>query len=155
MNRYKQRDEVLAKMGYASYQAYLASPLWAMVRRRLFAICDRCPCGEPATEAHHMSYKRKYLEGRGKYYKYITPVCRKCHESIEFDERGKTPLGWANHRLQDIREDAESRGIKMPYKTRMRRRSAKSRPAETCPDAREPGSHQVPVTQAQAAIDSS
>lgn len=122
VNRYAQRDEVLRQMGYSSYREYLASPLWKKIKARLFKVCDRCPCGAPATEAHHRTYKRRYLEGRGKLHKFVVPVCRSCHQSIEFDGTGKTPLGLANRRLDEIRLAAESKGIHMPYKARVKPR---------------------------------
>ena len=124
MNRYAQRDAVLREMGFANYDEYLRSPLWAKIKRRLLKVCDRCPCGAPATEFHHRSYKRRYLEGRGKVTKFIVPICRRHHEHIEFDELGKTPLGQANRRLDEIRAAAEARGIIMPRKTRLKKKLA-------------------------------
>jgi len=99
VNRYKQRDAVLRDMGYESYDAYLRSPLWKRIRARLLKKCDTCVCGAPATEFHHRSYKRRYLEGRGKIYKFIVPICRQCHAEIEFDDGAKLCLGWANAKL--------------------------------------------------------
>lgn len=120
MNRYAQRDAVLRDMGFASYDEYLASPLWSRIRARLFKVCDVCVCGEAATEVHHMTYKRRYMEGRGKIHKFLIPVCRKCHQRIEFDDQGKTPLGQANRVLTEIRLEAEARGIRAPAKTRLK-----------------------------------
>jgi hypothetical protein len=120
MNRYAQRDSVLKAMGYASYAEYLASPLWQGIRARLLKVCSQCPCGAAATEIHHRTYKRRYMEGRGKVHKFMTPVCRACHQRIEFDGDGKTPLGQANRLLDEIRLEAESRGIRMPRQTRLK-----------------------------------
>ena len=120
MNRYKQRDDVLRSMGFASYAAYLASPLWKRIRARLFKVCDKCVCGAPATQFHHKTYKRKYMKGRGKIHKYIVPLCRECHKAIEFDGSQKKSLGWANNKLDMIRADAESRGIRMPAKAKLK-----------------------------------
>lgn len=125
VSRYQQRDAVLAEMGFPTYLDYLRSPLYRSIRARIFKVCDRCVCGKPATELHHRSYKRRYLEGRGKIHKFITPVCREHHESIEFDEAGKLPLGWANAKLDAIRAEAEARGIVMPHKTRIKRRKSR------------------------------
>lgn len=119
MNRYSQRDAVLRDMGFSSYPDYLASGLWAGIRNRLFEVCSTCVCGNKATQVHHRTYKRRYMEGRGKIHKFLTPVCSACHARIEFDRDGKTPLGVANRRLDEIRVEAESRGIKMPFKTRL------------------------------------
>jgi hypothetical protein len=120
MNRYAQRDAVLREMGFPTYADYLASPLWARIKRRLFKAYGLCVCGAPATEVHHRTYKRRYMEGRGKIYSFLIPICRTCHQRIEFDERGKTALGHANRILDEIQADAESRGI--PQRPRNKRR---------------------------------
>ena len=118
MNRYKQRDEVLSQMGFPSYDDYLRSPLWARIRARVMKSCgELCICGQSATEIHHRSYKRRYMEGRGKVTTFLTAICRKCHHFIEFDEEGKkTPLGLANTRLEKLARDAEDAGIRRPGK---------------------------------------
>lgn len=144
MNRYQQRESVLKSMGFATYADYLQSPLWAKVRRRLFKRCSTCPCGKPATEAHHMSYKRRYLEGRGKIHKFIVPVCRACHQRIEFDAGGKTALGHANRILHEIRAEAEARGVRLPWgvmaqPSRKRRKSPTSGRSARKPLGSEPG----------------
>lgn len=127
-NRYAQRDEILKEMGFASYAAYLASPLWGRVRARLFRVCDKCVCGEPATQFHHLTYKRKFLEGRGgKIHKYIVPLCRKCHHFIEFEDGKKVPMGRANARLEDLRAEYESRGIRAPSKARLNGKSLREK----------------------------
>jgi len=120
MNRYKQRDAVLKAMGFDSYSAYLRSPLWKRIRARLFKVCSMCVCGAPATQFHHRTYKRRYMEGRGKIHKYMVPICRKCHQTIEFEGSEKLSLGWANSKLDAIRADAESRGIRVPAKARLK-----------------------------------
>jgi len=121
MNRYEQRNAVLRSMGYESYASYLLSPLWKRIRAKLIKVCAVCVCGQPATEFHHRTYKRRYMEGRGKIHKFIIPVCRKCHGSIEFEGSEKLSLGWANAKLDAIRADAESRGIRMPAKVRIKK----------------------------------
>jgi hypothetical protein len=35
---YRQRDELLAKMGYESYRHYLGSSLWAKIRKDLLVV---------------------------------------------------------------------------------------------------------------------
>lgn len=112
MNRYAQRDSVLRQMGYD----YLASPLWASIRRRIFRVCDICPCGDRATEIHHRTYKRRYLEGRGKIHQFLVPVCRSCHQRIEVDDGGKTPLGKANRLLDEITMVGLDHGVVRPRK---------------------------------------
>lgn len=123
MNRYAQRDEVLRLMGFRSYREYLDSRLWKAIRARVLRACSTCPCGQPATEVHHRTYKRRYLEGRGKIHKFLTPICRQCHQQIEFEGSEKLSLGWANAKLDAIREEAEKKGIILPrkFKTKPRR----------------------------------
>ena len=125
MNRYKQRDDVLLQMGYSSYGDYLQSPLWARIRARVMQGCrGLCICGKPATEIHHRTYKRRYMEGRGKVTTFLTAICRECHEFIEFDEGGnKVSLGLANTRLEKLSQDADAAGAHRPGK---RIRSRKS-----------------------------
>lgn len=121
MNRYAQRDRVLNEMGFASYRDYLASPLWQRIRARMLKACPTCPCGKPAEQIHHRTYKRRYLEGRGLIHKYLVPICRTCHEAIEFEGSEKLSLGWANAKLDEIREVAESRGFVIQNKYKLKR----------------------------------
>lgn len=118
VNRYAQRDAVLLQMGFANYQEYLASPLWARIRARVMKACDGlCICGKEATEIHHRSYKRRYMEGKGKINSFLTAICRECHDFIEFDEAGnKVPLGFANSRLDQLITDAVGAGVHRPGK---------------------------------------
>jgi rRNA maturation protein Nop10 len=92
---YKSRRKVLKRLGFKSYQAYLASPLWRSVREQVYALKgDRCTiCGSPATELHHNRYHRKDLLGLT--LDNIHPLCRECHEEIEFDNGHKSTLDQA------------------------------------------------------------
>lgn len=125
MNSYEQRDKILLDMGFTSYAEYLESKLWARIRRRVYKVCQKCPCGKDATEIHHRSYKRQFLQGRGKIFQFLTPVCRECHEHIEFDGERKTSLDEANSRLDKIREKAEAKKIRMPPQTRTKPKKKK------------------------------
>lgn len=88
-NSYAYRAIVLREMGFASYRAYLASPLWKQVREKAFKTKGRkCVlCGATATQVHHSTYSRKALSGRRT--RTLHPLCAPCHERIEFDENGE------------------------------------------------------------------
>jgi len=116
MNRYHQRDQVLAKIGFTSYREYLSSPLWASIRTRLFRVCSTCPCGAKATQIHHRTYKERYMLGRGKIHKFLVPVCETCHKKIEFAGDAKRSLGGANNALDEIIEKGIASGVKRPRK---------------------------------------
>lgn len=135
MNRYQQRDAVLKEMGFASYREYLASALWRRIRARLLKACPVCPCGKTAEQVHHRTYKRRYLEGRGKIHKYLVPICRECHESIEFEGSEKLSLGWANAKLDAIRAAAEAAGFVIPNKYKLKRKQPKPPKVLTISDA--------------------
>ena len=96
VRQYTRRNEILARMGYPTYAAYLASPLWAKVRRAFFADVERdflggdrpCwSCGAHATQVHHGRYTKKNLTGESFHHLYA--VCRKCHEACEFSDDGE------------------------------------------------------------------
>lgn len=124
MTPYEQRNMTLRRMGFASYEDYLASPLWKSIRKRVMkAAKGRCHiCGDPANNVHHTSYKQKILEG--KTLAGLVPLCRTCHEIGEFDTSGKKQtLKQANARLKLCRGwDHDSRPVAQPAKDRHGRR---------------------------------
>jgi hypothetical protein len=90
---YAQRDETLRGLGYESYVAYLASPLWAKVRVKAFIQNGRkCKlCKRKADLLHHKNYGRATLLGRS--LEALVPICKDCHTELEFDSKGnKRPL---------------------------------------------------------------
>lgn len=89
---YVGRNAVLKQLGFASYQDYLASPLWQEIRQRVFAQKGRdCYlCGRPACQVHHERYTAKAL--RGKRTRHLWPICPDCHRGIEFDGERKRPV---------------------------------------------------------------
>lgn len=92
---YQTRAMALREIGFASYAEYLASDLWKSIRAKVYAIAghDCCLCGKPATELHHNRYHRNDL--LGKRLRFIKPICRSCHEGIEFDEGKKVGVDQA------------------------------------------------------------
>lgn len=82
---YGARKQILKSMGFASYQAYLASDLWKRIRARVLAKSSKCSgfkCGKRATQVHHGKYGRRELSGDDLTHLY--PVCGGCHFRSEF-----------------------------------------------------------------------
>lgn len=91
---YKERDNNLKALGFATYADYLASDLWRKVRETVYrekgTTCTLC--GLPAQVLHHNRYFLDDLKGVT--LKHIHPVCTNCHTRVEFnaallDEDGK------------------------------------------------------------------
>lgn len=102
----------LRALGFKTYKEYLRSDLWKQVRAEVFAAKGRSCylCGEPATELHHNRYHRNDLTG--KKLKHIHPICRGCHEGIEFGPNGgKRELVFAKKNFGKIR-NARKRAVK-------------------------------------------
>jgi hypothetical protein len=97
--RYDRRNAILREMGFASYKAYLASELWRKIRRTVLCDGNAClVCGKQATQVHHTNYTLANLTGES--LEFMVPVCRDCHEAIEFSDRGrKRTLKQANQKL--------------------------------------------------------
>lgn len=89
---YRQRNNILRRLGYPSYQDYLASPLWQDIRSRVFGrdkhLC--CCCRKRATSVHHAKYTEENLTG--KTLDGLTSICVPCHRAIEFKTNGKKRL---------------------------------------------------------------
>jgi hypothetical protein len=92
---YAQRDRELIRLGFGSYQSYLRSDLWDIIRREVLHR-DGCECRMPGCErngpkqAHHLSYSRAALLG-------VDPcclitVCVRHHELCENTGAKKLPL---------------------------------------------------------------
>lgn len=85
---YAGRDSILKKMGYSSYKEYLKSDLWKDIRARCMRINHgACSvCSNMATNIHHNRYTLETLDGVS--LKELFPLCRPCHEKIEFKDDG-------------------------------------------------------------------
>lgn len=105
IDQYERRNEVLHSLGFQSYKDYLCSPLWRLIRARVFQQKGRLCllCGSSATELHHHRYHRNDLIGKKT--KFIDPICRECHEKIEFSSGRKNKLHEAKIAFQRIRSD--------------------------------------------------
>lgn len=105
---YQSRLRNLKAIGFNSYPEYLRSDLWAAIRRRVFKeISDKCnACNAPATEVHHRDYKTHMLLGH--YIGDLVPLCRTCHNHIEFNSDGTkvVTLEEVNRRLKKLLKSA-------------------------------------------------
>lgn len=94
--------DILRRLGFGSYKEYLASDLWASIRKRvLTAGKGKCrACGCTAQCVHHKKYGMAEMSGKD--ISYLVPLCHKCHSEIEFDSGLKADLPMANRRLNRI-----------------------------------------------------
>jgi hypothetical protein len=76
----RQRLETLNRIGFGSYDEYLASPLWGKVRHAaIIAHGEHClRCGRKASSVHHGSYSEDAM--RGLDLSELMPVCGRCHK---------------------------------------------------------------------------
>lgn len=86
---YSERNEMLWELGFACYQDYLESSLWATVKELVYKKRDRiCMlCGNPSHCLHHNRYHIADLSGKA--IKFISPLCNSCHHALEFDGETK------------------------------------------------------------------
>lgn len=90
---YQKRNKILHKLGYNSYADYLRSDRWKRIRKTVLEKYDgRCRiCESPANEVHHVLYTKGNLSGGNT--NHLIPLCRKCHQKLEFELGEKnTPL---------------------------------------------------------------
>jgi hypothetical protein len=84
---YEERSRNLRSLGFTSYEAYLASDLWAAIRERVLTRdrrrCRLCP--REASQIHHTKYTRDALLGKD--LKWLAAICGGCHRYVEFDPR--------------------------------------------------------------------
>lgn len=80
------RDKALLLMGFRSYDDYLKSDLWKMIRGIVFGINSRCcVCSSPASQAHHLNYSIDALEGKQSAIEFcIVSMCDLCHNKVHF-----------------------------------------------------------------------
>lgn len=91
-NRPKHKQNPLRRLGFASYEEYLASDLWRTIRGRILErdgnLCQTC--GKPAEVVHHKNYDRPVLEGKQDFQ--LVSLCHVCHESFEFNVVNGKPV---------------------------------------------------------------
>lgn len=105
MIEYEKRNEILKKLGYASYAEYLRGPRWRRIKDQVHKRDkNRCRvCGEPSQDVHHLQYDEDTLKGVT--LANLIALCGVCHNLCESDPTiGKTTLAQANKRLQTLLE---------------------------------------------------
>lgn len=81
--QYRDRNRLLRALGFDNYAEYLKSEMWARVKQKVWREGAKCTvCAGVATELHHRRYCKCDLEGLVT--KHIVPICRDCHQRIEF-----------------------------------------------------------------------
>lgn len=83
-SRYAIRHAALTLLGFDTYDAYLASELWATIRTRILARDGhKClACGKKAHSVHHVTYAKSVMSGQDD--AQLMSICRGCHKAIEF-----------------------------------------------------------------------
>jgi hypothetical protein len=89
---YAAREQNLRDIGFSSYSAYLESPTWKGIRRKVWrikgSVCTLC--NRTATQLHHNRYSHADLLGAD--FRFIHPLCEPCHKAIEFNDGTKRQL---------------------------------------------------------------
>lgn len=82
---YEERHQLLMSIGFASYDMYLAISLWNKIRRRVYVFKgNKCKlCGVKSQVIHHDGYALETLLGLDM--DRLVPLCKVCHEIVEFD----------------------------------------------------------------------
>ena len=98
--QYGQRNRLLKELGIGpTYADYLASSLWAGIRRRVMGRDKgQCQiCAEKVSAVHHQRYRKDNLLGRT--LAHMFAICEECHRLIEFDANGQKQSPMAASRL--------------------------------------------------------
>lgn len=104
------RESILRRLGFGSYEIYLQSDLWKRIRAAVFAEygwrCVRCGC--EAHEIHHKGYGERTMTGES--LSALVPICGECHRYIHFDGETRLSLSKANLRLLSTINDSRRSG---------------------------------------------
>lgn len=101
---YRERNRILAAMGFSSYKAYLNSALWKTIRTKVLESNPFCfVCNANAFQVHHAKYRKKDLEGRD--LSFLYPVCQRCHSDGEFDGDQKLSPKRATTKMRKMRRN--------------------------------------------------
>ena len=76
-----------AELGFNSYEAYVKSNLWSIIRQLILERDGRCcqVCGTPSKTVHHIDYTRTIMLGQGDQHQLII-LCQSCHNFVEQDK---------------------------------------------------------------------
>jgi hypothetical protein len=92
----------------SGYDAYLVSDKWRAISRKVKAEAgNKCACcPNKATQVHHRCYRPRVLSGEDT--SLLIALCRTCHKTVDFDERGKVREAHAKERTLTEMFDRES-----------------------------------------------
>lgn len=97
---YALRRISLTTMKFKSYQVYLNSLLWFILRTKVIErcgrVCEVCK-NRRMTEVHHLDYSLPTMKGQRM--DLLVGCCHECHEGAERVDGRKTSLREANRRL--------------------------------------------------------
>lgn len=83
---YQERNNILAQMGFLSYQEYRESELWKIIKKHVlerdYYYCRGKLCNNRSRTVHHFTYNRPTLEGQSPYT--LITLCETCHRKVEF-----------------------------------------------------------------------
>ena len=120
-------EPTFAKLGFASYDAYLKSSLWRRIRRRVLkrdeSKCRRCK--GTADLVHHLSYAIAALRGDADHL--LVSLCDGCHNFIELDEHGGRRAPSERDKLLDV-HDLDDLPEPVPVKISARKKCIPSPP---------------------------
>lgn len=89
--KYKHRNKALPYLGYATYEEYLKSSEWMIIRERVLKKYPNCCCcNKIASQVHHHAYNSPIMLGLLD--DLLFSICDKCHLEIEFDGNEKRTL---------------------------------------------------------------
>lgn len=89
VNHWAARSKILSLMGLSSYESYLQTELWSLIRMSVMMRDKwkcRC-CKSHATDVHHRTYSKRVLTGQD--LRQLYSLCHPCHELVTFDREGK------------------------------------------------------------------
>lgn len=104
-NEYHERNMILRRMGYFSYDEYLKSDLWEHIRSIVMEMySSKCRlCIAKATLVHHLTYAERVLKGEDP--TGLIPLCSKCHYKVEFDSNSiKRDIHQARDRYYELKK---------------------------------------------------
>jgi hypothetical protein len=100
------RETILRRLGYPSYENYRRRVLWQRIRLRILErdshTCRRCD--ETAKDVHHHAYTEAVLKGKDD--SLLGSLCRNCHDKVERDERRFPRTEKEKRRVYEDREGA-------------------------------------------------
>lgn len=99
-------EEIVRRLGYASYKDYLKTPLW---REHIWPrIMERdsytCQCGKKATQVHHHDYTEAVMRGDDD--SLLISLCVTCHKIVEFDGRRRRTIEEKRQVIANLKERA-------------------------------------------------